>query len=226
MTMINNKPKTLAIRQLPALARKTMMAGAAALAMAAAFATVAPITQAHAQGAAAQKIANHFTEVKTMMGEFVQFGPSGEQTGGKFFIERPGRVLFLYEEPSKIRVVSDGSTVVVNNKKLDTWDTYPLSKTPLNLVLGDSIDLSGDKVKSVDESTDLTTVVVQDQQVFGDSTITMMFDPASYDLRQWTIRDAKGKDTTVMIFNVEEGVKFGKNTFRIDYNRIREARGQ
>ena len=38
---------------------------------------------------AAQQIADHFSSVKTMMGEFVQFGPRGEQTGGKFFIERP-----------------------------------------------------------------------------------------------------------------------------------------
>lgn len=204
---------------------RAWVTGAAVVALSVMGGLVGPVSEAQAQGAAAQKIANHFTEVKTMMGEFVQFGPSGEQTGGKFFIERPGRVLFLYEEPSNIRVVSDGSTVVVNNKKLNTWDTYPLSRTPLNLVLGDSIDLGGGKVQSVQENDDLTTVVIQDKQVFGDSKITMMFDPASYDLRQWTIRDAKGKDTTVMIFNVEEGVKFGKNTFKVDYDRIKAARG-
>lgn len=179
------------------------------------FLAIAP---AHAD--APQEIANHFTRVKTMMGEFVQFGPSGEQTGGKFFIERPGKVLFLYEEPSNIRVVADGKSVVVNNKKLSTWDVYPLNKTPLNLVLGNKIDLSGKKVKSVSQADDLTTIVMQDKQIFGDSEITMMFDPKSYDLRQWTIKDAKGKDTTVMIFNVQEGVKFANKTFNIDYDRI------
>ena len=35
----------------------------------------------------------------------------------------------------------------------------------------------------------------------------MMFDPKTYELRQWTITDAQGKDTTVMIFNVKQGVK-------------------
>ena len=173
---------------------------------------------------APQQIADHFTRVKTMMGEFVQFGPSGEQTGGKFFIERPGRVLFLYEKPSNIRVVADGRSVVVNNKKLDTWDVYPLGKTPLKVVLGEKIDLSGNKVKSVSEADDLTTIVMQDKQVFGNSEITMMFDPSTYDLRQWTIKDAKGKDTTVMIYNVKQGVKFGAKTFDIDYRRIRESK--
>ncbi|MEO1745932.1 MAG: outer membrane lipoprotein carrier protein LolA [Pseudomonadota bacterium] len=178
---------------------------------------------ASASGAPKQ-IADHFSSVRTMMGEFIQFGPSGEQTGGKFFIERPGRVLFLYEEPSNIRVVADGRSVVVNNKKLKTWDIYPLDKTPLQLVLADRIDLTGKRVQSVEENADLTTIVMRDKQVFGDSQITMMFDPNTFDLRQWTIRDAKGKDTTVMIFNVEEGVKFGPKTFDIDYQKIRRER--
>ncbi|WP_306118989.1 MULTISPECIES: outer membrane lipoprotein carrier protein LolA [unclassified Roseitalea] len=195
---------------------------AAAIGTAATLALPGP-SLAQAPGAA-QEIANHFTRVRTMMGEFVQFGPSGEQTGGRFFIERPGRVLFLYEEPSNIRVVADGDNVVVNNKKLSTWDIYPLGKTPLNLILGDRIDLGGGRVVSVTEDDDLTTIVMQDKQVFGDSQITMMFDPQSYDLRQWTIRDAKGQDTTVMIYNVRKGVTFGPDTFEIDYNRIRRER--
>lgn len=207
---------------------RTARIGALALVMTGGAALVSPMPHgtAQAQTASAQRIADHFSRVKTMMGEFVQFGPNGEQTGGKFYIERPGKVLFLYEQPSNIRVVSDGSTVVVNNKKLDTWDTYPLAKTPLKLVLGDKIDLGGNRVKKVEEKSDLTTVVMEDKQVFGDSRITMMFDPQNYDLRQWTIRDAKGKDTTVMIFNVKEGVTFGPKTFHIDYQRIKEARGQ
>lgn len=203
--------------------RKATRRGFIAMSAAALVSTTMPFGIASASDAP-QQIADHFTRVKTMMGEFVQFGPSGEQTGGKFFIERPGRVLFLYEEPSNIRVVADGKSVVVNNKKLDTWDVYPLGKTPLKVVLGEKIDLSGKKVKSVSEADDLTTIVMQDKQVFGNSEITMMFDPKSYDLRQWTIKDAKGKDTTVMIFNVKEGVKFGAKTFDIDYRRIRESK--
>ncbi|MDP3897857.1 MAG: outer-membrane lipoprotein carrier protein LolA, partial [Mesorhizobium sp.] len=59
-----------------------------------------------------------------------------------------------------------------------------------------------------------------DKSVFGNSKITMMFDPKTYELRQWTITDAQGKDTTVMIFNVEQGVKFGPEIFKIDYAKV------
>src|SRR5258708_33029439 len=53
-----------------------------------------------AAAGAAQKIADHFSSVQTMSGEFVQFGPRGEQTGGKFYIQRPGKIRFNYEAPS------------------------------------------------------------------------------------------------------------------------------
>jgi outer membrane lipoprotein-sorting protein len=171
----------------------------------------------------AQKIADHFSSVKSMSGEFVQFGPRGEQTGGKFFLERPGKIRFNYDGASNFRVISDGRSVVILNKRLNTSDLYPLSKTPLKLLLDDRIDLSGNRVRSVKEESDLTTIQLADRSVFGSSMITMMFDPKSYALRQWTITDAQGKDTTVMIFNVKEGVSFAPETFAIDYAANREV---
>ncbi len=194
-----------------------LVLGAAALSMAG-----LPLQPAQAAASeSAQKIADHFSRISTMTGEFVQFGPKGEQTGGKFYLERPGKIRFNYEAPSGYRVISDGKSVVIDNKKLNTMDLYPLSKTPLKLLLDERIDLSGDKVRSVKEEKDLTTIQLADRQVFGKSTITMMFDPKSYDLRQWTITDAQGKDTTVMIFNVQQGVKFDQAIFKVDYARNR-----
>lgn len=182
---------------------------------------VAALAQAAPGNATAQKIANHFSSVKTMMGEFVQFGPRGEQTGGKFYIERPGKLRFNYEDPSPMRVISDGKSVVIGNMKLKTWDIYPLSKTPLSLLLADKIDLSNDKVKGVKEEADLTTIVLGDKSIFGEATITLMFDPKTFELRQWTTTDTQNKDTTVMIFNVQTGVDFDKRVFNINYDEVR-----
>jgi len=179
-------------------------------------------TPAAASTEVAQRVANHFSSVRTMMGEFVQFGPRGEQTGGKFYIERPGKLRFDYEAPSNFRVTSDGSSVVMENRRLETADLYSLSSTPLKLILDDRIDLSGGRVQQVIQDDDLTTIKIADRSLFGDSVITMMFDPETYDLRQWTITDAQGRDTTVMIFNVEQGVRFDPSIFRINYQRVNE----
>ena len=204
--------------RLRARTRRQFVVGA----MAAALLVPLSAAPAAAQGsAAAQRIADHFSSVKSMAGEFVQFGPKGEQTGGKFFISRPGKLRFNYEAPSSVRVISDGKSVAVGNSKLKTWELYPLSTTPLKLLLSNRIDLSQQMVKAVKEDPDLITIVLGDKSIFGDSTISMMFDPKTFELKQWTIRDAQGKDTSVMIYNVQTGVKFDPSVFKVPYEQTR-----
>ena len=132
---------------------------------------------ANAEAEAVKEISNHFTTVPTMTGEFIQFGPNGEQTGGKFYIHRPGRIRFNYEDPSPIMVVSNGKTLAVNNKKLKTWSYYPLDKTPLSLLLSNEIKIEDKSVRSVETNEDVTRVVMGDKNIFGDSEIT--FGPGS-----------------------------------------------
>jgi outer membrane lipoprotein-sorting protein len=208
----------------PSIARRSLVAGIAALAVAGAMPIPALVAQAHAApSAAAQKIADHFASIRTMTGEFVQFGPKGEQTGGTFYIARPGKVRFNYDGSSGFKVVSDGQSVILENPKMKTMDLYPLSKTPLKLLLDDRIDLSGDRVRSVKEEADQTVIQLADKQIFGNARITMIFDPQTYDLRQWTITDAQGKDTTIMIFNVKRDVKVDQSLFTIDYRKNRDV---
>ena len=175
-----------------------------------------------ADAAAVKAISKHFASVPSMQGEFIQFGPNGEQTGGKFYLQRPGRIRFDYNKPSPILVKADGRTVSIHNRKLKTWDYFPLSKTPLKMLLSDRIDANDKSIKSVTRESDLTTVVLANKSVFGNSKITLMFDPKTFDLRQWTITDDQGKDTSVMIFNVKNNVKLSRNLFRIDQRGNRQ----
>ena len=203
------------------VSRRAFFAGAlAALSM-------APLAPAYAAGTeVAQKIADHFSSVRTMAGEFVQFGPRGEQTGGKFYLARPGKIRFNFEDPSPMRVIADGKSVVIGNRKLKTWDIYPLSKTPLALLLSNKIDLGSKTVRDVKQEPDLITIKLGDRKLFADSTITMMFDAKTYDLRQWTITDQQGKDTSVMIFNVQTGLTLDDAVFKIPYDDVyRQHRG-
>ncbi|MEO0547074.1 MAG: outer membrane lipoprotein carrier protein LolA [Pseudomonadota bacterium] len=169
---------------------------------------------------AVEQISQHFSGVPSMAGEFIQFGPNGEQTGGKFYLKRPGKIRFDYAKPSPITVKADGRTVGINNRKLKTWDFFPLRKTPLRLLLADRIDVNDKAIKSVKREEDLTTVILGDKSIFGNSKITLMFDPKSYELRQWTITDDQGKDTSVMIFNVQNNVRLSQRLFRMDQRRL------
>ena len=186
-----------------------------------ATATIAtPTAFANDKKQAIEAISNHFKTVPTMTGEFVQFGPNGEQTGGQFLIKRPGKIRFNYENPSPITVVSNGRTLAVENKKLKTTNYYPLNKTPLSLLLSNKIDIKNKSIRKVEAGDDVTTVVMGDKKIFGDSEITLLFDPQSQDLRQWTIKDAQGKETSVMIFNVKKNVKISNTKFAVNKSKI------
>ncbi|MEC9343849.1 MAG: outer membrane lipoprotein carrier protein LolA [Pseudomonadota bacterium] len=161
-------------------------------------------------------LSEHFSAVPTLTGEFLQFGPDGDQTGGTFYIARPGKIRFNYEQTSPVEVISNGKTVAVHNRKLKTWNFYPLDKTPLKLLLADSIEFEDENIKSVINEPDLTTIVMGDDRIFGDALITLMFDPETFDLRQWTVKDSKGAETSVMIFNVEKNVELPERLFAFD----------
>lgn len=202
------------------LTRLCVAAAVSAVVVTSSFSTNAEARIGKNDKKAVAQISKHFSSVPSMAGEFIQFGPNGEQTGGKFYLQRPGKIRFDYAKPSPILVKADGKTVGINNKKLKTWDFYPLRKTPLRLLLSDRIDVNDKSIKSVKREADLTTVVLGNKSIFGDSKITLMFDPKNYELRQWTITDDQGKDTSVMIFNVKKNVKLSKKLFRMNQRAL------
>ena len=164
----------------------------------------------------------HYSSVPTMQGEFLQFGPRGEESSGTFKIKRPGKVRFDYEAPSPIEVVSNGLAVMVVNNKLKTFDTYPLKNTPLKLLLDDKFKFDEKTVIDVQSNEEVTTVVLGDKQIFGASLITLMFEPESFELRQWTIKDAQGKETSVEVKGRDLVAGLPK-TVTVTSSEVREA---
>ncbi|MER9403968.1 outer membrane lipoprotein carrier protein LolA [Mesorhizobium caraganae] len=170
----------------------------------------------------AKAIADHFSSVKSMSGDFVQSGPRAERTKGKFFLQRPGKIRFNYAGQSGISVIADGKSLVVYNKKLKTSRLYALSKTPLKLLLDNQVNFSGNRLKSIRDDGAQVIVKLADKSVFGNSNITVVFDRESLDLRRWSLTDERGLTTTVTISNVRTGVRAPAGTFTIDYAANRE----
>jgi len=167
---------------------------------------------------AAQKVADHFSRLRTMTGEFIQIGPRGEQAEGTFYLERPGKIRFTYNN-SPIRVIADGKSVVINNKKLDTWDLYQLKQTPMKLLLDDPIILTDDQFVSYQEN-DATITITLANTSLGGGKIRLTFDRTSFDLQQWVLIDQQNLETTLRIKSVRSGVRFAEGMFKIDYQRI------
>jgi outer membrane lipoprotein-sorting protein len=171
------------------------------------------------QRALLDKISNYLSGVQTMVGNFVQIGPDGRRVNGTFSIQKPGKVRFQYNPPSPIDIIADGSGVVVRDRSLQTTEYYPLSQTPLRYLLADHIDVLRDtNVLSVSADDTFATVVIEEAQpIVGTSKLMIMFDAKSLQLKQWTVTDAQGLDTTVAVYNLDSQKKPDPNLFVINY---------
>ena len=87
------------------------------------------------------RVSAYLNSIHTLKAAFVQIGPEGQVDEGTFYIEKPGRMRFQYSAPNPTLVVSDGSTVAIQNRSLNTIDKYPIWSTPLNLILSNDVNL-------------------------------------------------------------------------------------
>jgi outer membrane lipoprotein-sorting protein len=174
-----------------------------------------------AQRAQVDKVSTSLSTVQQLSGNFVQLGPDGSRVRGEFFLQKPGRVRFDYDPPSPIEIIADGQSVVVRDRKLATQDLYPLSQTPLRFLLSQRIDLMKDtNVVAIRADDVFVTVTIEEQQpVIGTSRLVMMVGAKDFQLKQWTVTDPQGYDTTVAVSNLDSSKRPDPGLFKIDYTR-------
>jgi outer membrane lipoprotein-sorting protein len=170
------------------------------------------------QRAIIDRVNNYLTGMQVLSGKFVQVGPDGRKTQGQFYISKPGKVRFEYDDPSQIELVADGTSVVVRDRKLATQDVYPLSQTPLRFLLADKVDLMKDSSLTAVYADDVfTTVVVEEKNgIVGTSRLMIMFDAKNMQLKQWTVTDPQGYDTTVALRNLDATKRPDPELFKIN----------
>jgi outer membrane lipoprotein-sorting protein len=169
----------------------------------------------------ADRVSTYLSNVRQLSGDFVQVGPDGSKSRGEFYLQKPGRVRFDYNPPSPIELIADGQSVVVRDRKLATQDLYPLSQTPLRFLLADRIDLLRDtNLTGVYADDVFVTVVIEERQIIaGTHRLMIMFGAQDFQLRQWTVTDPQGLDTTVAVYNLDSRRAPDPSLFRIDYTR-------
>ncbi len=153
----------------------------------------------------------------TMIGDFVQTGTDGRRSEGKVYVQKPGKLRFEYAAPASLEVIADGTTVAVNDRKMKTQQTYAIAQTPLKFLLRDKIDLKSDtQILSVLHAPEATMILLDDRTTFGGtSRIRLIFDPATFELRQWQVRDPQGYETLVTLYNIDLKQKPDPSLFKI-----------
>jgi len=226
------------LRQMSPMNRRLALAGLASFALAApaAFAQdLRPRTPAAAvdivalEGAerdAALAAANRtLNGVQSLQGRFVQTAPGGARSTGNFYLQRPGRLRFEYDAPATLLIVSDGSVVAMRDTALRTTDRTPLRSTPLNLILGDRIDLARNaRITRVSRSGLWTMITARDRSGQTDGLITLNFHGEDSELRSWDITDATGARTRITLSDVTRPANLDRGLFRLS-DMLEDRRG-
>lgn len=163
------------------------------------------------------EISRYFNGFTTAEGEFTQINPDGSLATGRIFIRRPGRVRFEYDPPEESLVMAGGGQVAIFDGRSNQGPSqYPLSKTPLNLILERNVDFSNRNmvVGHTDDGT-TTTVIAQDPDNPQYGSIRLVFSAGPTELRQWVIRDDTGAETTVILGNMRFGEDLSARLFNI-----------
>ena len=178
-----------------------------------AFAKNAALSLNAEQQQAVRQLNDYINSFQSLRCAFSQVSPKGTLTNGTLYISKPGKLRFDYAN-NPLLIVSDGRWLTIKDRQRERGDQFPLSATPLRLVVSPQVDLLAETdVIAFDNQDGLTTVSLQDRKDNMGGYITLIFDQKLKRLTQWTVVDGKDRRTTVQLSNVEFGGKFDPKLF-------------
>jgi outer membrane lipoprotein-sorting protein len=186
---------------------------ARALVPAAIVALAAPA--AASESADMARLKAHISSVETMTANFVQTDARGRSAAGTLKLKRPGKVRFEYGS-GDLLLVADGKTLTMIDYQVGQKSSWPLSRTPLGVLLSSSPDLKGRAkvMPSTDEK--IVSVQARDPSQYGSLTLVFLRSasaPGGLQLYGWTAIDAQKRRTTVKLSNVRYNVAVAQSAF-------------
>lgn len=160
------------------------------------------------------KVAAYIEGVDTLKAKFTQVAPSGAVTAGEFYLRRPGLLRFEYAPPSPLLIVANQGLVYVRDNELETTDSYPVGKTPLKFLLRKKVKLGDLQIVGVERAPDEVTVRLRSTEEDAEGDIALVLAAPDLALKQWTVTDARGGKTIVILDDVVRDQKIASRLFR------------
>ncbi|MDB6179385.1 outer membrane lipoprotein carrier protein LolA [Paracoccus sp. Z330] len=168
------------------------------------------------------EISRYLNSLKTVTSEFTQVNPDGTISTGTVYIQRPGRARFEYNNDRTLMLASAGAVAVFDPKSNSGPQQYPLSKTPLSIILDANVNLSrANMVTGYTEAKNSTVVTAQDPAHPEYGNIQMVFTSPT-ELRQWVVTDDSGQKTTVILGEMRKGGSIPSSKFSISAELARQ----
>lgn len=182
---------------------------------------------AHANGnantAAAQEnvtidvgtVESYFNGISTMQAAFTQAAPDGSIATGQFYLDRPGKLRFEYDDPIEDFIVADGDRIYFYDGQMEQVSQTDIGNTLADFLLRPSLSLDGElEVVETVRRGGLLWVSVIERANPHKGRLSLGFDEAPLALKKWRVTDGEDRITEVELSNVQSGVKLPNRLFR------------
>lgn len=167
-----------------------------------------------AQAELVRRVSDYFNSITHLEGNFKQINPNNQVVEGRFYVRKPGLLRFDYAPPSRLRVVSDGEYLSIEDHDLKTVDQYPLDKTPFRLLLSENVELMQEAtILDVSRSDTVASITLEDKADGSRGRLQLFFSLPELELKEWVITDPQGLDTRIQLADLVTGNKMKKEFF-------------
>jgi outer membrane lipoprotein-sorting protein len=160
-----------------------------------------------------------FNKISTMQADFIQVASDGSTASGVIHLRRPHQMKIVYDLEEPLILLTTRIWIHVDRPNDRTVTSYPISETPLSLLLKKEVRLRSDAfTTSSNVENGIVRVLLAKETGEAAGELTLEFTEKPFVLRKWTIRDAADVTTTVTLQNMRFGHQYENKMFaRPDY---------
>jgi outer membrane lipoprotein-sorting protein len=189
-----------------------------ALAQGAVAQNLAPFQPSETQNKILDQIQDHLQSIKTLQGKFVQASSNGNSASGKFYLARPNRLRFIYDDKNAPQIIADGTHLIYYDPRLEQVTYLSIDRSPLAPLLQDPVNLRDPSLAlrdlRVNKGKIQLSFVKRDDPSGGE--VTLVFNAAPLYFDRWIIRDAQDVITTVSLTEARLGGVIDRKLFVFD----------
>ena len=164
-----------------------------------------------------QKAESWFANVTSMRADFTQIASDGSAAEGKIVLRRPSRLKITYEGVPALNLITTPVWLHVDQPDERRVSSYPISDTPLSLILADPVSLrpAGYETIVTERDGGITQIAINKANGEGAGRLTLEFTANPFQLRRWIVEDVAGIQTSVTLQNQVFGVTVANMEFRL-----------
>ena len=162
-----------------------------------------------------ESITENWNKINTMSGNFIQYNSDETQSYGKFFLSKPFKSKFIYENNKDI-IITTETLIVLLDEEGFRIDSYPLFDSPLKNLLENKIDFENLNANiQLNGESNFYHVFISD--IDEKRTAIFSFEKDSLDLKKWEIIDEFDQSTVLEFTKIKKNISIGPETYKIRY---------